>query len=227
MKYKFLLFLTLIIFLIQGCLEEDRGTKLAEGLISYDIEYMDDSIDRVMVRFLPKKMIVKFKNNNTVNKIESVSGIVSFTHIQNFKDKSNITLVKLMNRKYQYVEELDEPSLFFNTLPGIKIKETEETKEIAGYKCKKAIISCKNDSFKPFYVYYTNDIKINSPNKHTPFKDMDGVLMEFQIELYDINMRLTATQVISKKIPSKEFEVPTGYEPINKRTMQEIINLAK
>jgi len=66
-------------------------------------------------------MTVKFKNNNTINKIEGFSGIVSFTHIQNFRDRENITLVKVLNKKYKYVERLNDESLFFEKLPGMKI----------------------------------------------------------------------------------------------------------
>ena len=132
-----------------------------------------------------------------------------------------------MGKKYKYIEKLDKSSMFFQNIPGIFIKETGETKEIAGYTCKKAVVNCTDPLIKPFYVYYTNEILINDPNRHTPFKSIDAVLLEFQIKLYDINMRVTASHVRSGKISGKEFEITKDYERINKKTMEEIIALVK
>lgn len=227
MRNKYLVFILLIIFALAGCEKTQNKDRIKEGYIEYDIEYLDKSIDNFMKGFLPKKMIIKFKDNNTINKIEGFSGIVSFTHIQNYRNKRNITLVKVLNKKYQYIEKINDESLFFEKLPGIKIEEQDTIVEVCGFKSKKAKVTLPDKDFEPFYIYYTEEIIINNVNAQTPFNSIDGVLLEFQLKLYDMPMRLTAKKIQSAKISSDNFEVPEGYERINRKTMAEIIDLLK
>lgn len=228
MKIRLLLVLLIIIATTYSCKQvRQQKDRIKEGYIEYNIEYLDESIDNFMVGLLPKKMTIKFKNNNTINKIEGFSGIVSFTHIQNYRAKENITLVKILNKKYKYIEKLNSESLFFEKLPGMKIEYTDSTKELCGFKAHKAHITAPETNIIPFDVYYTNDIVINHVNALTPFKDIDGVLLEFQIKFYDMNMRLTANKIEAAEVSSNEFKVPKGYDQINRNTMIEIIELLK
>ena len=213
--------------MLSSCKKIEHKDRIKEGYIEYDIEYLDDSIDTFMKGLLPKKMTIKFKNNNTLNKIEGFSGIVSFTHIQNFKEKRNITLVKVLNKKYKYIEKINDKSLFFEELPGMKIEEQDTIIEVCGFKSKKAKVTIPNSKVEPFYIYYTDDIIINNVNAQTPFRSIKGVLLEFQLKLYDMPMRLTATKIESAEIPSEDFKIPKGYETINRKTMVEIIELLK
>jgi len=172
-------------------------------------------------------MTIKFKNNNTLNKIEGFSGIVSFTHIQNYKDRKNITLVKVLNKKYKYVEKINEESLFFEQLPGMEIEYIDTLVEICGFHSKMAKISIPESKIEPFNIFYTEDIIINNVNALTPFKDIEGVLLEFQIKFYGINMKLTANKIQESEISEGEFKIPKGYNSINRKTMIEIIELLK
>ena len=227
MKIKAFVIIILIFTSLSSCKKIQHKDRIKEGYIEYDIEYLDDSLDSFMKGLLPKKMTIKFKNNNTINKIEGFSGIVSFTHIQNFRDKRNITLVKVLNKKYKYIEKNNNKSLFFEELPGMKIKLQDTTKVICGFKSQKAKIIIPDSDAEPFFIYYTNDIIINNVNAQTPFRSIEGVLLEFQIKLYGMPMKLTAVKIQEAKISSDDFKIPKGYNSINKKTMIEIIELLK
>jgi len=229
MKFKFFaLILILGLTTISSCDKLQQKDRIKEGFIEYNIEYLNnDTLDSFMIGLLPKKMIIKFKDNNTLNKIEGFSGIVSFIHIQNYKEKKNTTLVKVLNKKYKYEEKINDSSIFFEELPGMKIELQDEVKEICGFESQKAKIILPDTSIKPFYIYFTHDISINNVNSQTPFKSIEGVLMEFQVKFYDLNMKLTATKVQETDISSDHFKVPEGYQKINRKTMVEIIELLK
>ncbi len=227
MRIKAFIITVLIFISLNSCKEIQHKDRIKEGYIEYDIEYLDDSLDNFMKGLLPKKMTIKFKNNNTINKIEGFSGIVSFTHIQNFRDKRNITLVKVLNKKYKYIEKINDKSMFFDDLPGMKIELQDTTIEICGFKSQKAKIIVPDSDIEPFFIYYTNDIIINNVNAQTPFKSIDGVLLEFQMDIYDMPMKLTAVKVQEAEISSDDFNIPKGYDSINKKTMIEIIELLK
>ncbi|MFO7829192.1 MAG: hypothetical protein R6V23_11255 [Bacteroidales bacterium] len=228
MKFRiFIITFILFVTAFYSCKELQQKDRIKEGFIEYNIEYMDDTLDSFMIGLLPKKMMIKFKDNNTINKIEGFSGIVSFTHIQNYKEKKNTTLVKVLNKKYKYVEKINESSLFFEELPGMKIEHMDEEKEICGFMSKKAKITLPDSTFQPFYIYYTDDIIISNVNAQTPFKSIKGVLLEFQVKFYDLNMRLTANKIQETEISSDHFKVPEDYQNINRKTMVEIIELLK
>lgn len=228
MKIHLLLILIIIFATSYSCKKiQQKKDRIKEGYIEYNIEYLDDSMDSFMIGLLPKKMTIKFKNNNTINKIEGFSGIVSFTHIQNYKEKENITLVKILNKKYQYIEKLNDESLFFEQLPGMHIELQDSVKEICGFLAHQALITVPDTKIEPFDIFYTNDIVINHVNALTPFKTIEGVLLEFQIKFYDMNMRLTVNKIESAEVSNDEFIVPKGYDEINRNTMIEIIELIK
>ncbi|HSH51659.1 MAG TPA: hypothetical protein VK982_08035, partial [Bacteroidales bacterium] len=84
MKFRFSVFtLILSLIIISSCDKLQQKDRIKEGFIEYNIEYLNDTLNSFMIGLLPQKMIIKFKDNNTLNKIEGFSGIVSFTHIQN------------------------------------------------------------------------------------------------------------------------------------------------
>ena len=68
MKIRLVLILIIIFATINSCKEVQKKNRIKEGYIEYNIEYLDPSMDNFMVGLLPKKMTVKFKNNNTINK---------------------------------------------------------------------------------------------------------------------------------------------------------------
>ncbi len=227
MRIKTIIAIVLTFTLLYSCKDVQHKDRIKEGYIEYDIEYLDKSLDSFMKGLLPKKMTIKFKNNNTLNKIEGFSGIVSFTHIQNFKEKKNITLVKVLNKRYKYIEKINAKSLFFEDIPNMQIELQDTIVELCGFKSKKAKITVPNSDIEPFFIYYTDDILINNVNVQTPFKSIDGVLLEFQLKIYDMPMKLTARKVVETEVSTDDFEIPKGYHSINKKTMIEIIELLK
>ena len=73
--------------------------------------------------------------------------------------------------------------------------KTEEVDTIAGYLCKKAIGTLGDDTEHPINIYYTDAIKIENPNWCTMFKDIPGVLMAYEVEQFNLRMRLEAREL--------------------------------
>lgn len=219
-----------VIFFLASCSKKQEKTgEIDEGYIEYKMEYMGDSLDAFVQTFLPKRMKIIFKNNNTKNEISDPTGMVAFTHIKDYNNRIHTTLVDVMKHKYKYREDLSEKSIFYQTRPNIKISRQDTMKNIAGYSCRKAEITyptADNENVR-FNIYYTDKINIKGFTDLTPFQEIDGVLLEFQLEIYQIPMRLVATKVQQKEISPEEFSIPSDYKRVNKKTMQEIIELLK
>jgi hypothetical protein len=172
-------------------------------------------------------MVVRFKDYNTINRIEALSGAFTFAFIQDLSSNTSTTLVKIFNKKLYYQEAIDENQFHFayNSMPNLTFKKVDETQVFLGLNCMKAIATYSDSSSHSFEILYTKDIKINSPNYNTPFEEIDGIMLKFSVVLFNQMMQITATSVKQAKLPKDEFKIPVDFEMVNKETMQEVIYL--
>ena len=117
--------------------------------------------------------------------------------------------------------ELDSNEIrdLYGELPVMKVHFTDETREIAGYKCHKAIVTFKNNIKEEFSIFYTNDIGIKDSNWCTPFNEISGVLLEYHVRKYNYDMKLTAIKVSRAEVDDVDFSVPADYEQISQDEM--------
>jgi len=230
-QMRYLFILTILLLSFSQCKDTPfQSNKIKEGYIEYDIEYLNDSIDIFIKSFLPDKMKIKFKDHTTRNQLKCMGGVFNLTNIKKYEEGTNITLVDFIDKRYKYIEKNKDSSLFFEQRPDIIIRKTDSTKEISGFTCKETKITIpgrEEKSKKQFSVFHTDKISIKGFNNQTPFEAIDGVLLEFQLDFYDIPMKFTATKVKKGDVPAKEFEIPEKYKRINRETMKEIIELLK
>lgn len=225
MKRSFLYILPLITLMLlsQGC-EDIKNTLfkrgLSEGMVEYDAVPVDPS--NPMASLAPNKMVMKFRDNKAIYEMSAGMGLFNVSFIALPEDKKVVQLLKVINKKYSTV--MDEAIINAETkkMPKISIAETNETKEIAGYKCKRAIVSYDNKDHEPYDIYYTDDISIENVNWGGPFSSIKGVLLEYQLERYGIEMRFTAKTVSQSKIDKSTFKHNTDeYKLISKSEMDE------
>ena len=180
------------------------GKNISEGVIEYDISYPKLDPNNMMVSGLPNKAYLRFKNNNTVNDMSGMMGLISITYISKQSDKSVAQTLTLINKKYVSDISADEMNKM-NSDYISKVEQGKNTQTIAAFKCKEAIITLKNG--ETLHVFYTNDIGIANPNWSNPYSKIDGVLMDFEMERYGLTMHLKAKQVLAQKIDDNAFSV--------------------
>jgi len=182
----------------------------------------------LMFDFMPKKMVLKFKDNNYTTSLSAGMGMFKTNFIVNQEADEFSQLVKLINKKYILTLKGDEINQSLSKLPKFNIEQTGETKEILGYMCKKAIVTIDNNSNDAFTVFYTDKINIENPNWNNQFKGIDGVMLEYQYEKYDICMRFKAKSIKFTEIKDSEFAIDEKYENISEiemdKEMQEIFD---
>lgn len=97
---------------------------------------------------------------------------------------------------------------------GIVYKNTAETKEIAGYKCIKAI--GKTSSGITITVYYTRDIVPENRDYDPPFKSLEGLPLEYELENGNIKIRYKVDRINFNPVPASKFDIPkSGYREMN------------
>lgn len=197
------------------------GKDIKEGVIEYDITYPKLDPNNMMVSGLPNKAYLRFKDNNTVNDMSGMMGLISITYIVKPSTKSVAQTLTLINKKY--VSDISPDDMkHLNDSYLDKIEQGKNTQNIAGFNCKEAIVSLKNG--ETIHVYYTNDIGIINPNWANPYSKIDGVLMEFEMERYGVAMHLKAKTVIAQKIEDNAFDVSASdYKKIPFAELEKIL----
>ncbi len=219
---KKIAFLFLLFALISVRCSSPFGSGMSEGTIVYEIYYLENEDDNPLISLLPKTMTLHFKNNNTVSKIEGYLGLFEFAFINNIEEQINATLLKILDKKFMYQTIPGKASFGYDQMQGVEIEMLNQTKIILGYNCQLARVIYKNKV--PFDMYFTHEINIEKPNQSNPFKKIDGVLLDFQIKLNNINMRLLAKSITEENISPKEFAVPPEYKKVSKDDMQKIMD---
>ncbi|HDR89558.1 MAG TPA: hypothetical protein ENN63_08045 [Bacteroidetes bacterium] len=210
-------------FLLESCGRLLPGDKIREGIVEYEIAYLENMTDNILTDHMPSKMTMKFRKHVSRNEIQGFFGFFELINISDLQKASNTTMLKVLDKKYYYMGTPHEQPCCFDTMEGMVVEFTEETKDICGLTCKKANIRFPEKNAPPFVVYYTDEIQVHQPNITNPFHEIDGVLMEFEIWLHNLRMRMSAYNVVEKKISEKEFSIPAEYQRISKNDMEQIV----
>jgi hypothetical protein len=127
-----------------------------------------------------------------------------------------------MGQKYAIKQSAEEIEKENAKEPKSTVEITSETRVIAGYTCKKAIVTSDDDGKKTtFEVFYCSELGSKLANFDNPlYKDIDGALLEFSMVTPQISMKFTASTVEKKNIAAKEFEIPADYTLTTKEELR-------
>lgn len=204
-----------IVFSQFSCDSKLLKKGIEEGTIEYSISYPQIEKDSYLLDIMPNHMQMTFTNDIFRSDIVAGMGLFKTSIISNKNDEMLTHSLKLLNKKYASTmgnEDIIAVSPYYK---DIEFEFTDETKKIAGFKCKKAIAHIKGDSSWSFDVYYTNQIAIANPNRLTPFESIKGVLMEYDLYNYNTHMRFMAQKVTEKEVDPALIDLEEDYVMIS------------
>lgn len=219
---RIIIFTLALILLATSCGTIDFSDQ-PQGVIVYNVTYLSNQ-SSMPTNLLPKKVVLKFRASKSITTIDGFMGMFSLSNISDFRKHTNTTTLRVVDNKYYCPGEKYQPPFFFDNLQDINITFLNDSKQIAGLNCKKALLQFKNQKLTPFEIYYTEEIKLKNPNKSTPLNSIDGVLMEFNIHLNNIEMRLCASTYTVENVSSDIFVIPDKYREISRQKMSGVIN---
>ena len=220
-----------LMILVLACDDFSFRNGINHGKIEYAITYPGIAPDNFMLDVMPKRMETTFMDNSYRNDIVAGMGLIKTSIILKEGDDKLVHAFKAIGDKH-YSELGEEDLKLMNPqFQNIEIKLNDDIKEIAGYKCMGADVTVSGDSTWSFKLFYTNEINIRGANSHTPFKDIDGVLMEYEINSYDTHMKFTAEKVAQIDVSEEEIDLEEEYKIIEpselKKRIEEIFNKVK
>ncbi len=215
--------LLLVIPLTFSCKKKSTG-DIPQGVIEYKIIYLQDEIGNLSTGVLPQKMEVIYKKDKVKNTIEGALGFFHLINIADLNKNTNTTYLKFIDKKYVYEGKKSEYPCCFGQFDDMKISITDETKEIIGLECTKAIASFNNSEKQSFPVYFSTEIGLPKPNATSPFKDIPGVLLEFRTKLGNSDIIMIAQKYENIVIDDKEFNPLQNYRSVSRKDMETIFN---
>jgi GLPGLI family protein len=193
------------------------GGKAFEGVVNYEVDMKSSSLPPEALAMMQGSQM-KMYTNGEKSRIEMNFGITSNTTIVDNKAKTSVVLMDMMGQKYMLKGSTEEPK------DAVKpeIKYVDGTKEIAGYKCKKAemTVTDKDGTKNTFEVYYTEDIPYDGKFKNG-ISGLKGFPMEYTMRApeYDMTMHFTVKSLSKEKVSEDMFKIPEGYKETTREEM--------
>ncbi len=204
-----------VFLLLCSCAE--KSDSLSEGSIEYCTEVVDAA--HPLADLAPSSMTLKFKGDKYVAEM-STMGFFSTHFILDIKKKTLTQLVKVLDVKNACIDDENALKAESDTYK-LKFTETNETKMIAGYKCKKLVAEKLDDPTDKFIVYYTEALNVQSPNFSNPYSAIKGMLMEYRLKKFGLEMSFKAKAVHHEKVPDSEFELPSNFKLMSRKEMDD------
>jgi hypothetical protein len=149
-------------------------------------------------------------------------GVFCITNTTNISKHTHVSTIKIFNNKYRYEGKREEVPVFFRPESVFIVKNTEDTITLAGIECSKSVITDLKARRK-FDIAYSKDFFIKNTNINTPYSDIQGILMKFEIDLGKTRLTLTAKKITPSRVNNQIFRIPDEYKMINEEKMREII----
>lgn len=110
----------------------------------------------------------------------------------------------------------------------IGVKETNETKTIAGYLCKKTVLTKKTKDGKENIsnIYFTEAIDVSAFKIFNAFPEIKGFPLEFSMKSGPVEFKVLARTITKESIPASEFEVSSDYKVMTVAELQKFFGNA-
>jgi GLPGLI family protein len=192
--------------------------KEFKGVVTYKITVEGSGVTDDMKNMMPKTMTMTIMGNKA--RSEMIMSMGKTISITDGDSKETVTLMDMMGQKIAIKSTSDEIKTELDKAPKVKVEVSGETKDILGYTCKKAVVTNLEDDSE-FYVYFTEELGSSALNFDQPqFKDINGVMLEFEIPNEQFTMKFSAVSVEKKNVSESEFAIPDGYQIKTKEEMQ-------
>lgn len=193
--------------------------RISEGIIEYNISFPEMDDQSITATLLPETMEYAFKENAFSSHFEAAGGVFKNRILADAETKKVDHELKVFRKKVKVEMDDSDVLKMIAEYPKMTIVETEDIDTIAGYHCQKAIVIFEDIGVPEIEIFYTKDIKMKTPNWCTQYRDIEGVLMAYEIEEFGIRMRLVASSVEHMPLEPGTMQVEEDYTSISKESM--------
>jgi GLPGLI family protein len=187
--------------------------QVKEGSITYEVN-VDGLPPEQAAMLSGMEMKAFFKTGKSRMELSSAF----FNQISVNDGKKTTVLMDQMGQKFYYEITEEEAKKQESKGKDPVIEYKDETKKIAGYDCKKALIKNKDEKGEETVttVWYTEQLPYTNQGSgrtgKSMFKGLKGAPLEFEVTQGPLKMKFTATEVSKAAVPDSKFVANTdGY----------------
>jgi GLPGLI family protein len=202
---------TLISFIVLTCAVSTLSAqkRISELTLVYDAKVITGNSEPKMADAFDGATTTIYLKGN-LSRSEMVSALFSSTTIHDAKTGTAVVLREVSGQKLlirMSNKDWQEKNARYD---GITFTNSGETKEIAGYKCMKAMAKMNDGS--SFTVYYTPDIVPENREYDYHFKNLNGLPLEYELTQRNLTIRYTVSKINLNPVPASKYDIPTsGY----------------
>lgn len=204
------IFFFLISLLFTSACERSPYHGMKEGKVIYDVEIDSEDIPALMQVMMPSEATTWFSEGRSCMVMEGAGGMMEMRMISDPQKKIFANLFSGMGQKMAILSNPDSLKAKMSKKMDKDVDFTGNTKVIAGIKCEEAVIT--GDSGAVFKVYYTDELDIETPNWGIGFGKIEGLMMEYDIEMRGLRLKLKAKEIVAAKPDPELFTIPADYE---------------
>jgi len=121
-----------------------------------------------------------------------------------------VVLKEIGAGKYMTLLDANEWEKQNNHFEGQAITLESDTKTILGYECKKAVVKLKDGT--TYNMYYTPSIIPSASENPYQFKDIPGLVLEYETSGNNKTSKITytAVKINFDPVPASRFKIPTS-----------------
>lgn len=191
---------------------------VSDARITYTIEMPPEQLQ--MEAMLAGSHMVQYIRGDR-SRIDMTFNVVNYIYLINAREQSVITLMDNHGDKYLIRSDRKAYKAEMKKYEATRFTDQEEVREIAGYKCRKAI--GKMEDGTTFEVFYTIDLVPENRGYNSRFVNLKGIPLEYEIVMRaGSKMRAVATKVDLSPVPASVFDVPGGYKEITAEELKKI-----
>ena len=188
-------------------------------MIEYKITYPNLDSNDIGLNLLPQKMIFKFKDNKYRIHSEGGMGLFVTGFISNNEEKKMDYFLKMISAKF--VSRFNTKGLkhLHEDFPAYRLDPIDSSRTIAGLHCKGTKVVYYSNVVSDHEIWYTDQIELTEPNWCSPFKNIPGVMMSYQVQRSGLVIRFEADKISQDSIPDSEFRVPLEYKAVSNKKL--------
>ena len=193
------------------------SAQLNEGYIKFDVRFEDEGLSDEEKAMLPTMSELWFSNGQMLMRMPTAMGIE--TNILVREDELFI-MMNMLGNKMAIKSERDEMHAKSKNKSSFKLKEiTAEKKMIAGYECRKAVMT--GEDGEEAIVWFTDKLQVKGAWYYN-MEGIDGFPMEFSTSANGLKIKMIAIEVKAIKPAADKFKVPEEYKIMSQEEMQQM-----
>ena len=207
------------------------GKKGFKGTVTYSINYESEELTPAQKAYMPKKYVIAIMDN--VSKEIMDYGMASQYTISDPTSDRHVIMFEAGEKKVYYKSSLKEYLFKQDSATKASADITtdliNETKIIAGFECKKAVVTVTpkdtaDGEAQTIIVYYCPTIGSKDLNAGDIFSEIDGMLLEYFIETENMKVTYSATEVKKGGVSAIDFLIPDDFKELSKEEFKKLMS---